>query len=68
MTADGAEGGSSVSSPPGSPAAVRAGCLCPVLDNSHGRGLLSLDGETVYWVSGDCRLHGLREWAGAADG
>ena len=45
---------------PGSSEAIKAGCTCPVLDNHHGRGFM-LDGETCFWYSGDCPLHGKRE-------
>ena len=48
--------------PPGSDAALDQGCVCPVLDNSHGMGYLGgikdKDGETIYVVRADCDLHG----------
>lgn len=37
---------------PGSDAAIRQGCTCPVLDNDHGRG------SGPFWMSIDCQLHG----------
>ena len=37
---------------PGSDAAQEQGCLCPVLDNGHGRG----DGP--FWINVECPLHG----------
>ena len=37
--------------PPGSPAAVRAGCTCPVLDNQDMP-------KGLRWQSDDCPLHG----------
>lgn len=46
----------SLKAPPGSDAAIAAGCLCPVLDNAHGRGWLGQEG--VYCHSGDCPIHG----------
>lgn len=43
---------------PGSPEAREQGCICPVLDNAHGRGYLG-DGERFGWVMrGDCPIHG----------
>lgn len=43
---------------PGSDAAIRMGCTCPVLDNAHGRGIMG-DGENHgYWISSGCPLHG----------
>lgn len=42
---------------PGSPEAVKAGCTCPVMDNSHGEG--RPDGQFV--ISMDCPLHGHTE-------
>jgi hypothetical protein len=41
---------------PGSPPAKRAGCLCPVDDNNHGRG--SDRGPGTFWVVDGCPLHG----------
>lgn len=43
---------------PGSDAAVYQGCICPVLDNNHGKGARNSDGE-IFWVNGDCPLHGV---------
>lgn len=45
---------------PGSPEAVQLGCLCPMLDNGHGRGSgrTSTDGRPVFWINGDCPMHG----------
>ena len=40
---------------PGSPEAVKLGCLCPVLDNHHGSGYMGIKGIYVY--SGGCSLH-----------
>jgi hypothetical protein len=46
--------------PPGSEAAVVAGCRCPVLDNAHGRGCRAdTDDRPLYWVVADCPLHGV---------
>ncbi len=42
---------------PGSSAAVAIGCLCRVMDNSHGLGR-GCDGHRWGWyVSGDCPIH-----------
>lgn len=41
---------------PGSDEAKKKGCLCPVLDNSHGKGYLGMKGTFV--ISGGCPLHG----------
>ena len=47
---------------PGSAAAVAAGCRCPLRDNAFGNGYLNgvknERGETLYWVSNVCPLHG----------
>lgn len=40
---------------PGSEAAIKAGCKCPVIDNGRGRGYMGQPGIFVY--SGDCELH-----------
>ena len=55
---------------PGSREAVCTGCICPVLDNHHGRGIpwprddgLDPDEHPSFWVSADCPLHGHGEAA-----
>jgi hypothetical protein len=40
---------------PGSDAALDQGCICPVLDNAHGGGLLNLGRD--WWVTEGCPLH-----------
>ncbi len=40
---------------PGSPAAGKLGCTCPVLDNARGTGYMGQTG--IFWVAGDCPLH-----------
>lgn len=43
---------------PGSEEAQKAGCTCPIIDNSYGKGYFG-DGEKHgWWVSSDCPLHG----------
>lgn len=37
---------------PGSDAAIKLGCTCPVLDNGHGR---RTDGR--FWIAADCPVH-----------
>lgn len=53
--------------PPGSPEAVALGCLCPVLDNAHGRGVVMKDYDSAgrvirttiaFWHNSACPLHG----------
>lgn len=41
---------------PGSDEALEEGCSCPVLDNSHGKGIKHQEEE--FWVNFDCPLHG----------
>ena len=43
---------------PGSPEAVEAGCLCPVLDNHYGKG--SDKSNTKFWYNSSCPLHVLK--------
>lgn len=40
---------------PGSDEALDNGCLCPVLDNGHGK---KRDG--LFWMNADCPLHGVK--------
>lgn len=40
---------------PGSPEAVKKGCLCPVLDNHNGKGYKGIEG--IYIYNGSCPLH-----------
>lgn len=48
--------------PPGSIAAIRAGCTCPVLDNSHGRGSrYGTDDAPVFVYVADCPVHAGRK-------
>ena len=40
---------------PGSKQAQDIGCLCPVLDNAHGKGYMCIEGVFVYRE--DCPIH-----------
>lgn len=40
---------------PGSKEAIAAGCKCPVMDNSYGKGYMGIPGIYVY--SANCKLH-----------
>lgn len=42
---------------PGSDEALADGCLCPVIDNGHGRGLDVGRPERQFIFDGHCRLH-----------
>jgi hypothetical protein len=45
---------------PGSIAALKKGCTCPVLCNNSGRGItMHTSEELIFWYSSDCPLHGL---------
>lgn len=50
--------------PPSHPQSVIDGCICPPLDNAHGKGCgyLSDDGDPVFIVNADCPLHGTAEF------
>ena len=51
---------------PGSSEAITAGCLCPVLDNNHGR---HVPWPGDWWINANCPLHGLtRPEDGERDG
>lgn len=43
--------------PPGSDAALDRGCLCPVLDNHHGRGFPYGSNGTSFWIDFACPVH-----------
>lgn len=40
---------------PGSDEAIKQGCICPVIDNAHGKGYMGKEGVFVF--TGDCPLH-----------
>lgn len=44
---------------PGSDEAIEHGCICPVLDNAHGRGASGYGGGK-FWIVEGCPLHDLR--------
>lgn len=46
---------------PGSDEAVAAGCTCPRMDNGCGHGAYGTAG--LFWYSGSCPIHGVRERA-----
>ena len=62
---------------PGSIEACDQGCVCPVLDNNMGRGMLrcnhtlglecDVDCSSLFWVSGECPLHGFKHEIGDLD-
>jgi hypothetical protein len=43
---------------PGSPLAVRLGCLCPQIDNHYGRGNQGNGRRKGWIISGFCKMHG----------
>ena len=46
---------------PGSPEAKVQGCLCPVLDNAHGKGgYIDPVYGPQFWVVTTCPLHGVQ--------
>ena len=50
---------------PGSDEALKAGCLCPPLDNAHGRGWMGIEGQ--YVIAGDCPMHAQKEAEGGRE-
>lgn len=46
---------------PGSEEARKKGCLCPILDNAHGRGHMGVPDRFVW--RDDCPLHGTKAQA-----
>lgn len=44
---------------PGSPAAIKLGCECPVFDNSFGKGTDYIDDDgPLYYIVTTCPVHG----------
>lgn len=51
-----------MSSNPGSPEAVKRGCMCTSENNQGGKGWYG-EGERFGWdISLECTIHGLGEW------
>jgi hypothetical protein len=48
---------------PGSDAAIKQGCTCPILDNGCGSG--SIIGQ--FWITEGCPIHDLGDWSYDAD-
>jgi len=47
---------------PGSRDALDAGCICPVMDNAHGRGArLDEDGQPMFVMVVGCPVHSPQE-------
>jgi len=46
---------------PGSDAAIKQGCTCPVLDNGHGKGVGGNGEKHGWWITEGCPLHGKKE-------
>ena len=44
---------------PGSDAAIKLGCLCPIVDNHYGRGVPMKDGTAAFWQNAVCPVHRL---------
>lgn len=42
---------------PGSAEAVKAGCLCPVMDNNHGKGFSDGKNARLFWYTSGCPVH-----------
>lgn len=51
--------------PPGSKEAGMAGCRCPVMDNSYGKGYMMQEG--IFVISGNCPIHAREEENGRID-
>ena len=41
---------------PGSPEAMKKGCLCAVIDNHYGNGYMGI--KDMFVINGDCPIHG----------
>ena len=46
--------------PPGSLQARKAGCICPVMDNGHGKGCFGNGFKYGWWTNSACPLHGTK--------
>ena len=45
---------------PGSDEAIELGCICPVMDNHHGAGMM-IDGVQSFWRTAGCPVHTVEE-------
>ena len=45
---------------PGSDAAIKQGCTCPVYDNARGKGIMGEE-RFGFWLDKYCPLHGEKE-------
>jgi len=41
---------------PGSKEAIKKGCICPVEDNHHGKGI-EVDDAIAFWYNAECKVH-----------
>lgn len=52
---------------PGSDEAIKQGCICPVMDNAHGKGdaIFGMTdpntGAPRFWIDTNCPLHGIKK-------
>jgi len=46
---------------PGSSQAIELGCRCRRMDNHDGDGV-EISGEILFWINGDCPIHGLKKY------
>lgn len=46
---------------PGSDAAIKQGCTCPVYDNARGKDIGGNGEKHGWWITADCPLHGKKE-------
>ena len=44
---------------PGSDEAIKQGCICPILDNAHGKG--SYWGKGLFFINTKCPIHGIKK-------
>jgi len=51
---------------PGSDEVIKLGCICPVLDNRHGKG--SFWGPNTFIMTEGCELHGAKVRRAKANG
>lgn len=46
---------------PGSNAAIKQGCICPVLNNARGKGIGGNGAKHGWWITEGYPLHGKKE-------